>query len=124
MRQRCYDKNLTGYKSYGGRGIKVCASWKQSFEVFKKWAESNGYKSHLQIDRIDNDGHYESKNCRWTDTKTQANNKRNSVYLTAFGKTRTVGQWVDEYKINRCTFVSRLERGWSVEDALTRPLLQ
>lgn len=64
MRRRCYDKSNSKYHRYGGRGIAVHKPW-DDFAVFKEWAESNGYKSGLTIDRIDLDGNYCPGNCRF-----------------------------------------------------------
>jgi hypothetical protein len=76
MHQRCSNPNRSFYKDYGGRGIKVCDAWDNDFEVFYKWAISNGWESRLLLDRIDvNDGYY-AENCRFVDDTLNAINKR------------------------------------------------
>ena len=74
MISRCTCPSDSRYASYGGRGIRVCAAW-EDFSVFKLWAESHGYKQHLTIDRINNDGNYEPTNCRWATPTTQSRNR-------------------------------------------------
>lgn len=81
MKDRCYNPKATSYKHYGGRGIKVCDEWKNSFKTFYDWSYSNGYdenapRNKCTIDRINNDGDYEPSNCRWVDAKIQASNQR------------------------------------------------
>ncbi len=77
IKNRCYSRNVKGYRRYGARGISMCREWKDNYLAFKKWAISNGHKNHLTIDRIDNDGNYEPSNCQWI-TRSE-NSKKGSL---------------------------------------------
>lgn len=75
MKQRCLNPNFKQYKDYGGRGIKVCPKWSDSFLSFWNDMKST-YADTLSIDRIDNDKGYSKSNCRWSTSEEQNNNKR------------------------------------------------
>ena len=85
MTERCRNVNHNRYANYGGRGITVCAEWR-NFAKFRDWALANGYDASAKhgdctIDRIDNDVGYCPENCKWTDAKTQSNNRRKTTNI-------------------------------------------
>jgi hypothetical protein len=117
MKQRCLCKTNKDYRLYGGRGITVCNEWLNDFYSFNDWAEKNGYKKGLMLDRINNDGNYEPSNCRWATPTEQANNKRTNKWITINNETKTLKQWCDKLNLSYSTTNSRLQRGWSVDEA-------
>ncbi len=121
MLQRCYNFKNVGYKYYGKRGIKVCKRWKNSFINFYK--DMGDRPENLTLDRIDNNGNYTPKNCRWSTRIEQANNTRNNVLVTIGKKTKTVSEWARIKKINNSTVFKRINRyGWSPEKAILTPV--
>lgn len=122
MKKRCLNEKEKAYKNYGKRGIVVCDEWINSYEEFKKWAISNGYKENLTLDRINNNGNYEPSNCRWADRKVQGNNTRSNVRISLFGETKTLAQWCEELSVSYKTVEQRRIRGWSDTEALLVPI--
>ena len=78
MKNRCYRSSDKDYKNYGGKGIKICDQWKNSYIDFKDWALAHGYKEGLTIDRINNNGNYEPSNCKFSTATEQAYNRKNT----------------------------------------------
>ena len=108
MKERCYNSKARYYSYYGGRGISVCDSWKDSFENF--YNDMGGRPSmKYTLDREDNEGNYYSDNCRWVTKSVQANNKRNNRSLTYKGATMNLGQWAKKLNIDRTTLRDRLK---------------
>ena len=112
------------YKNYGGRGITLCQEWNDDYRKFYDWAMNNGYSDKLTIDRIDNDKGYSPENCRWVDVKTQINNTRANHRITYKGETHTLSEWADKIGIDYGAFKERIYNGWSVERAITTPLIE
>jgi hypothetical protein len=120
MKNRCLNKDNDAYDRYGGKGIKVCQRWIDSFEAFfadmgprPEWAWA--------IDRWPNPaGNYEPGNCRWATREESDNNKTISQVLTFNGKTQTWSQWGRELEIDKTTIRKRVLKGWPVERVLSK----
>jgi hypothetical protein len=119
---RCYRENASGYKNYGGRGIKVCEVWRESFQAFFDDIGPMPTPQHT-IERRNNDGDYEPTNCFWATRKEQGQNRRNNHLLTYNGETLSLASWADKVGVPYCTLHTRVLRyGWTVHDALTTPV--
>lgn len=102
MKGRCENPKRSNYHNYGGRGIRVCEEWHEA-SSFVKWALENGYKKGLQLDRIDNNGHYCPENCHFVTPKQNNRNRRNTVLLTVNNQTKCVAEWCEEINISPYT---------------------
>lgn len=122
MKNRCKNKSHIGYKDYGGKGIRYCEEW-EDYSNFKNWAESNGYKEGLTIDRIDNNKNYCPENCRWVDRFVQANNMTKNHLLELDGEKHTIAEWSRITGIDQSVIKARVNRlGWSAEKTLKTPV--
>ena len=76
---RCYHRTDPRFPGYGGRGLRMCKEWRDSFEAFLR---DMGHKPpKTSLDRINNDGHYEPSNCRWATHAQQVGNKRFGTFV-------------------------------------------
>lgn len=121
MKARCNNPNDTAYKYYGGRGIKICKEWNESFLKFYNWAMSNGYDDSLTLDRIDVERGYCPNNCRWATMTEQQRNRRDSVYIEINGITKHLLEWAEEYGIKKQTIVTRYYKGVRGEELIKPP---
>ncbi len=127
MRARTCWPGATGYRYYGGRGITICDRWLSGD------GEKSGYQCFVEdmgprpkgatIDRINPNGNYEKDNCRWDTSggEVQANNRRDNVFVTYLGETKTIAQWSRHLGIGRDTLEYRIEH-WPLELAMTKPV--
>ena len=121
MINRCCNTNMHNYPYYGGRGIRVCDRWRHSFESFLIDVGEAPSRQH-SIDRIDNDGDYEPSNCRWATRKEQANNRGSLKTKFMIGNQSLKG-YCQSHQLPYKTIWNRISRlGWSIEDAISKPL--
>jgi len=131
LKNRCLNPNAPYYHRYGGRGIKVCKRWADSFSCF--FEDMGTPDEWLSIDRIDNDGHYSCgkceeclrlgwpKNCRWATDGEQTSNSTSSRVLVHNGISDSIVGWARRLGHNVNVLRSRLFLGWSVEQTLDTP---
>lgn len=133
MKSRCYNPKYTDFKNWGGRGIRVCSSWKNSYQAFVNDMGRKPTKRHT-IDRIKNNLHYScgkcreckrrnwKMNCRWATQSEQTRNTRRTRLFNYKGKSLVLADWSKETGISRLTLSSRLLRfGWTCKKAFTTP---
>lgn len=118
IKTRCYNNKFEQYIDYGGRGIRMCDGWLNSFESFYDWCICNGWEKGLDIDRKENDGNYDPYNCRFVTRSVNCRNKRNNRLVEYNGETKTLTEWCIEFGQPYDVVRGRLNRGWSSDDAL------
>lgn len=120
MRSRCRNPRHRCFDRYGGRGIAVCERW-DSFAAFLGDMGPRPTPSHT-IERKDNDGPYCPKNCVWATHAEQQRNRSTTRQITLNGRTMCLTDWAKEAGVSHQLISNRLAAGWSVEEALTRPV--
>ncbi len=122
MITRCTIPKTVGWKSYGGRGIRVCKRWrgKRGFENFLK--DMGERPKNQTLDRKRVNGNYTPGNCRWATAFEQANNTRAVRRLKMDGENLTISEWAARTGIRGYTISARIGIGWTVRRALTQPV--
>lgn len=125
MKVRCLNPNFKDWHLYGGRGIRVCDKWRDSFESFYGDVGPRPSAVH-SLDRYPNgDGNYEPGNVRWATRKQQARNwtHRNRLF-THEGESLTLPEWAERLGIARESLRDRIEGGWELGRALSTPAIR
>jgi hypothetical protein len=120
MHSRCSNKGDPGHKSYGGRGITVCARWSGP-EGYQHFLEDMGRRPGpgYSIDRQNNDLGYSPENCVWATVLEQARNKRSNRMLTLNGRSMCLAAWAEYLHIPSSRIYRRLASGLPLEQVLT-----
>jgi hypothetical protein len=124
MIARCYNPRNASYTRYGGRGIRVCPEWLESFDAFFSYIGPAPTKDH-SVGRPDNDGMYQPGNVRW-ETVEEQNRTRSITFLVDLpdGRRVTLGDLARERGEDVQTFVTfvwdRINRSkYTLEEALS-----
>ncbi len=135
MKRRCRRVGAKDYAAYGGRGIVVCGGWKSSFAAFLEDMGERPSSDH-SIDRKDGDGNYSCghceecvekswpANCRWATRAEQRRNQKDVRFLEFRGDRLCLKDMAEKYGMRKGVLHSRLEAGWSLQEALLTPVRQ
>lgn len=123
MIQRCINKNIRNYEDYGGRGIKVCQEWMESFQKFYEHIGPRPSSKH-SLDRKNNDGNYEPGNVRWATGRQQMNNSRHAVKFLFQGEMLSMAEIARRVPMPYATLRARLMAyKWTLERSVSEPIL-
>lgn len=112
------------YHWCGGRGIK-CYWQKNQFDLFVEYIENNlGRCQYPEIflHRIDQRGDYAPGNLCWASGKRLGNDQLDNVFITWQDQTQTLKQWSEHFNINYHTLRTRLHRGYTFEQSISKPI--
>lgn len=115
MLERCYNPKDKRYADYAGRGIVVCDRWRESFENFL--SDMGKKPDGLTLDRINNNGNYEPRNCRWATPSQQTSNTRRSIRIVVDGVPSIVVDLAARFGVGYESLRSLLrDREWPISD--------
>ncbi len=121
MKTRCLNSKTKAYPNYGGRGIKVCDRWADSFPSFLADMGPRPGPDY-SLDRYpDNNGDYTPGNVRWATRNEQRRNSRQNIFLTINGETRCLTDWANIAGVAGPTLSGRVKRNWPVSELLSPP---
>lgn len=99
----------------------MCDEWRADFAVFLRDMGPKPSPKHT-LDRINNDGNYKPGNCRWATWEEQLSNTRHNRLVTYGGETLTIARMARKHGLKPHQLRTRIEAGWTIEDALTVPI--
>jgi very-short-patch-repair endonuclease len=112
MKVICYNKNNKEYVAYGGKGIKVCKKWLDSFKIFYEWAIKNGWNNGLLLTRKDFSKNFNPKNCIFSSSSDIARKSHGIIY-----DNKTITQWSEERGVEIST-MARWVKDYGYETAV------
>lgn len=124
IKQRCSNPSNPAFNRYGGRGITICAEWRDDFAAFLAYVGPRPSPD-MSIDRIDNERGYEPGNVRWATASEQVKNRRPlprwAKTYELDGRQWTIQEVAKERGIPPVRIYNRLAKGWTFADAVNTP---
>lgn len=122
--QRCYNPNHNAYKHYGGKGVVMCDEWRNNFGYFMKWALDNGWEKGMRVDKDINSPEngpaiYSPDHCSIVTQSENLRNKSDNRIIEYKGVSLCMKEWSERLGIKYAALRARLDRGWSLERALS-----
>ena len=118
MKLRCNNPGNASYKNYGAKGIGYDPRW----EAFQAFLDDMGVRPKgMTLDRIDRSKGYTPDNCQWAMYKHQSQDRSITRWIEHDGQRLCLSDWAAETGLKLTTLKYRLDKGWSVERALTTP---
>lgn len=126
---RCYNKNHSSYKNYGGKGVFICDKWLKNPNLFIEWALLNGWEKGMEIDKDIKCNlmgittkYYSEETCSVVTRKENLNNKETSSYVFYLGEKKTVAEWANYFKIPDRVIDYRIKKKWDLEKVFSIPV--
>lgn len=119
MKTRCLNFMDARFPHYGGKGVKICERWVDSFENF--YADMGERPYGTTIDRIDSRGNYEPSNCRWATPMEQTLNRSETVWVDYKGERMCFTHLCKKYGVSRAMIKGRLKKGMTLDEAIEMP---
>lgn len=116
MKGRCTNPKIKCYKYYGGKGVKVCDRWLESFDNF--YEDMGPRPEGMTLDRKDSNKGYEPDNCRWATWIEQQSNRNSNVLLEYEGEIGTLSEWGRKTGVHQTTIGYRVRNNFTVAEAL------
>jgi hypothetical protein len=116
MKSRCYYNDNKHYNDYGGRGIRVCSRWLNSFENFYEDMGQRPTPTH-SIERRNVNQDYSPDNCYWATAIEQARNKTTTRYIEYNGRKVSMVELSEIFNVNYDALKYRLNLGYTPDQA-------
>lgn len=121
MVDRCTNPKNKDWKWYGGKGVTLCAEWRDNPATFIAHIGPRPSPKH-SVDRIDGTKGYEPGNVRWATMTEQARNRSNNRMVEVAGVSMCLVVAAETVGLPYTVVKNRLAKGWTEQRALSEPL--